>query len=62
MPVCVLGVVALLLDKGANINDPGGAYCDGVTPLHDSLSCGHFEVARLLVQRGASVNVRNNKV
>ncbi|KAK3538198.1 hypothetical protein QTP70_033122 [Hemibagrus guttatus] len=47
--------------KGANINDPGGAYCDGVTPLHDALSCGHFEVARLLVQRGASANVRNNK-
>lgn len=60
--MCVLGVVALLLDSGANINDPGGAFCDGVTPLHDALSCGHFEVARLLVQRGASVNVRNNKV
>ncbi|KAB5562260.1 hypothetical protein PHYPO_G00015870 [Pangasianodon hypophthalmus] len=56
-----LGIVSLLLDKGANINDPGGAYCDGVTPLHDALSCGHFEVARLLVQKGASVNVRNNK-
>uniref|UniRef100_A0A672S802 Tonsoku-like protein n=1 Tax=Sinocyclocheilus grahami TaxID=75366 RepID=A0A672S802_SINGR len=54
-------IVALLLDRGANINDPGNRDCEGVTPLHDTLNCGHFHVARLLVQRGASVTVRNSK-
>ncbi len=54
----LLETVAVLLDRGANINDPGGRECEGVTPLHDSLNCGHFHVARLLVRRGASVNVR----
>uniref|UniRef100_A0A673MM76 Tonsoku-like protein n=1 Tax=Sinocyclocheilus rhinocerous TaxID=307959 RepID=A0A673MM76_9TELE len=42
-------------------NDPGGRDCEGVTPLHDTLNCGHFPVARLLVERGASVTVRNSK-
>lgn len=55
-------IVGLLLDRGANINDPGGAQCEGVTPLHDALYCGNFKVAQLLVQKGASVNARNNKV
>lgn len=57
-----LEVVTLLLERGANVNDPGGRACDGVTPLHDTLNCGHFNVARLLIQRGASVTVRNGKV
>lgn len=52
----------MLLDHGANINDPGGPLCEGVTPLHDALSCGNFKVARLLVERGASVTVQNSKV
>lgn len=55
-------VVAVLLDRGANINDPGGPLCEGVTPLHDALTCGNFKVARLLVERGASVTIRNAKV
>ncbi|XP_031436536.1 tonsoku-like protein isoform X2 [Clupea harengus] len=54
-------IVAVLLERGANMNDPGGPMCDGVTPLHDALSCGHFAVARLLAEKGASVNVRNAK-
>ncbi|XP_077395947.1 tonsoku-like protein [Festucalex cinctus] len=54
-------IVAMLLDRGANINDPGGDLCKGVTPLHDALSCGNFPVARLLVERGASVNQRDAK-
>uniref|UniRef100_A0A3P9Q8C0 Tonsoku-like protein n=1 Tax=Poecilia reticulata TaxID=8081 RepID=A0A3P9Q8C0_POERE len=55
------GIVAVLLDRGANINDPGGPLCEGVTPLHDALACGNFKVARLLVERGASVTIRNAK-
>ncbi|CAB1432486.1 unnamed protein product [Pleuronectes platessa] len=54
-------IVAVLLDRGANINDPGGPLCEGVTPLHDALACGNLKVARLLVTRGASVTQRNSK-
>lgn len=55
-------IVALLLERGANVNDPGGPECNGVTPLHDALTCGNFKVAQLLVERGASVTLRNSKV
>ncbi|XP_029316486.1 tonsoku-like protein [Cottoperca gobio] len=54
-------IVAVLLEHGANINDPGGPLCEGMTPLHDALACGHLNVARLLVERGASVTQRNSK-
>lgn len=56
------GIVAVLLEHGANINDAGGPFCEGVTPLHDALSCGNFKVAQILVERGASVTLRNSKV
>lgn len=55
-------IVALLLERGANVNDAGGPLCEGVTPLHDALACGNFKVGRLLVERGASVTLRNSKV
>ncbi|XP_045919625.1 tonsoku-like protein [Micropterus dolomieu] len=54
-------IVAVLLEHGANINDPGGPLCEGVTPLHDALACGNLRVARLLVERGASVTQCNSK-
>lgn len=54
-------IVAVLLDRGAHINDPGGPLCEGVTPLHDALACGNLAVARLLIERGASVTLRNSK-
>ncbi|KAL8181493.1 UNVERIFIED_CONTAM: hypothetical protein K2H54_003446, partial [Gekko kuhli] len=56
-----LEVVRLLLDHGANVDDPGGPGCEGITPLHDALNCGHFDVAELLIHRGASVVLRNAK-
>lgn len=59
---CPPEIVRLLLDRGAALDDPGGPGCEGITPLHDALSCGHFEVAELLVQRGASVTARNARV
>lgn len=55
-------VVRLLLDRGAAIDDPGGPGCEGITPLHDALNCGHFDVAELLLERGASGLLRNAKV
>nr|XP_056710111.1 tonsoku-like protein [Euleptes europaea] len=56
-----LEIVRLLLDHGANIDNPGGPGCEGITPLHDALNCGHFDVAELLIHRGASVVLRNAK-
>lgn len=55
-------VVALLLDRGADVNDAGGPLCEGVTPLHDALGCGHFLVANLLLERGAGAMLRDAKV
>lgn len=55
-------IVRFLLDHGAAVDDPGGQGCDGITPLHDALTCGHFEVAELLIERGASVTLRTRKV
>lgn len=55
-------IVRFLLDHGAAVDDPGGQGCDGITPLHDALNCGHFEVAELLIERGASVTLRTKKV
>lgn len=55
-------IVRFLLDHGAAVDDPGGQGCEGITPLHDALTCGHFEVAELLIDRGASVTLRTRKV
>lgn len=55
-------IVRFLLDHGAVVDDPGGEGCEGITPLHDALTCGHFEVAELLIGRGASVTLRTSKV
>uniref|UniRef100_A0A8C6XTM6 Tonsoku-like protein n=1 Tax=Naja naja TaxID=35670 RepID=A0A8C6XTM6_NAJNA len=43
-----LETVRLLLDHGASIDDPGGPDCEGITP-------------ELLIQRGASMLLRNAK-
>ena len=52
-------IVELLLDNGADINDPGGPHCRGMTPLHDATQNGHVDVVKLLLARGASVSQRN---
>jgi ankyrin repeat protein len=59
-------VVKVLLDAGANVDgldDPANvkdldvpSHC---TPLRDAVSCGHMEIARLLVQRGAHVDLHS---
>ena len=54
-----LSIVELLLDRGANINDPGGPHCGGMTPLHDAVQNAHVDVVKLLIARGASVNLKN---
>ena len=57
-------IAKILLDDGANIDgldDPtkvndldNPSHC---TPLRDAVSCGHLDVARFLVQRGAHVDL-----
>jgi ankyrin repeat protein len=48
--------VELLLDAGADINVP----CEGGnTPLHEAIQAAQFEIARLLVARGANQASRN---
>lgn len=54
------GVVALLLDAGEDPNryNPPGAHAHS-TPLHQSAFAGHLDVVRLLVERGARLDIRD---
>lgn len=49
-------MIALLLDRGARVTTRDIA---GNTPLHIALSEGHEDIARLLIDAGASVNAKN---
>ncbi|KAM0733349.1 Tonsoku-like protein [Formica fusca] len=53
-------IAKLLLRHGANVNDPGGVSCKGVTPLHDAACCGHFSMMQLLIQHGANVTLKTH--
>ncbi|KAG5308555.1 TONSL protein, partial [Pseudoatta argentina] len=53
-------IAELLLKHGANVNDPGGTSCKGVTPLHDAACCGHFSMMHLLIQHGAIVTLKTH--
>ena len=55
-------LVSLILDSGADVNDPGGVHCGGVTPLIDAASSGHMEIVQLLVERGADIFQKDSKV
>jgi hypothetical protein len=48
------GAARLLLDRGA---DPNLGAKDGQTPLHEALQYGWIEMARLLIEHGANVEV-----
>lgn len=48
-------IVRILIDAGADVNDPGGDKCGGTTPLHDACNNGHVQVIQILVQKGADV-------
>ncbi|KZN90704.1 Ankyrin-3 [Penicillium chrysogenum] len=47
-----LGIVQLLIQKGANVNVPTGS---GRTPLYCACNAGHSEVMRLLLDEGAEI-------
>jgi ankyrin repeat protein len=49
--------VTALLDGGANINEASGS--EHTTPLVVAIMNGHFDLAKVLVARGADVNLAN---
>jgi hypothetical protein len=53
-------IVELLLDAGEDANryNPPGAHAHS-TPLHQAALAGHLEVVRLLVERGARLDIRD---
>ncbi|KAG8039017.1 hypothetical protein G9C98_003324 [Cotesia typhae] len=51
-------IAQLLIDHGANVNDPGGPQCGNITPLHDAASCGHFSMMNLLIKHGADITLK----
>jgi hypothetical protein len=51
-----VNIAEMLLDNGAIVDLLGGPEHE--TPLHDAVANGRLEVARLLVERGASLNAR----
>ena len=55
-----LEIVELLLDAGEDPNrfNPDG-YHGHATPLHQSIAGGHFEVAKLLIERGARLDIKD---
>jgi ankyrin repeat protein len=55
---CHTNVVALLLDKGANINVTAK---DNATPLHLAAQEGCTDAVTLLLDRAAKVNVRDDQ-
>ena len=50
------------MEHGANINDPGGAHCHKTTPLMDSAVNGHVNIVSYLVNHGANLAMKNDKV
>lgn len=60
--VTYLDIAALLIEYGANVSDPGGSHCGGITPLHDACQNGHLRISQLLVEKGASTDAKTNEV
>ena len=51
-------IVAMLLDRGADVNDTRSDY--GYTPLHFAAERGHENVVKLLLERGADSAIKEN--
>lgn len=55
-------VVEALLENGANVNDPGGEFCDRITPLHDAATNGQTDVMQALLQYNPNILAKNSQV
>ena len=55
-----LDAVTWLLDHGAEINALVPRFDVGCTPLHQAVAGDHIEVAKLLLQRGAQADIRDD--
>lgn len=53
-------IVELLLDHGADIDALVPDFDVGCTPLHQAVSGGHLHIAKILVARGARVDIRDD--
>lgn len=51
--------VKRLIDEGQNINDADFA---GITPLHEAALEGYYEIAELLLDNGAEINVQSGQM
>ncbi|KDO19582.1 TKL protein kinase [Saprolegnia parasitica CBS 223.65] len=49
-----LADVQSYLDNGVNVN----CFHHGRTPLHDAARCGYLEIVRLLLEKGAAIDVK----
>lgn len=56
-----LEIAEILVKAGANVNDPGGSGCDGITPMHDAAANGHFSVVYYLIEAGANIKALTKK-
>ena len=63
-PVMSVNIAEALINAGATINSQtvrtNTFSSRGSTPLHTAASANHVEIARLLIQRGARVNVKDD--
>lgn len=46
-------ILMLLIENGANVNDSGGQYCGGITPLMDAVQNKQKECVEILLKHGA---------
>jgi len=53
------GVVALLLEAGANVNAQNRNEHWGTTPLHAAAHANHAAIASLLIEHGADPNAKD---
>ncbi len=51
-------IVAILLERGADINEAGS---DGKTALIRAAWYGHTDVVKILLEKGADVNAKDKK-
>ena len=55
-----LDAVTLLLDHGVDIDALVPHFDVGCAPLHQAVSGNHLDVAKLLIQRGARLDIRDD--